>query len=197
MEAEHSPPAASAPRAGLLAGAALMLVGSVLVPLTPGGSSFLGIVAEVMGRSWAEAGLFVLSFGGPYLFGLTLAAAAIVRSGPLPRVVLQSTLALFQAQLFLWALRAWLAGFGIMSGALFGFALVSAMYLMYFSAKTAAESNARGGPSIRWLAQWGALLVVGLGGWLRLQIAAGLKMGPAVEVAIAAAVLILIVARRR
>jgi hypothetical protein len=143
----------------------------------------------------AEAGLFVLSFGGPWLFGLGLALAAGARNSALPRWLLHTALALFQAQLFLWSLRAWLAGFGVAPGALFGFAVVSAIYLMYFSAKAAAEGDGQG-PSLRWLANWGALLVIALAGWLRLQVAAGLRMGPALEIAIAACVLIVIATRR-
>lgn len=179
----------------MLVGAALTLVASVAVPLTPGGTSFLGVVLEVAGRSWAEAGLFVLSFGGPWLFGLGLAFAAGARGSALPRWLLHTAIALFQAQLFLWSLRAWLAGFGVAPGALFGFSIVSAVYLMYFSAKAAAEGDGNG-PTLRWLANWGALLVIALAAWLRLQVAAGLRMGPALEISIAACVLIVLATRR-
>lgn len=182
--------------AGLLLGAALTLVGTILAPLTPGGTSFLGVVAEVAERSWAEAGLFVLSFGGPWLFGLGLALAAAARGSALPRWLLHSALALFQAQLFLWSMRAWMAGFGVAPGALFGFSVVSAIYLMYFSAKAAAEGEGQG-PTLRWLANWGALLVIAVAAWLRLQVAAGLRMGPALEIAVTACVLIMLATRRR
>lgn len=181
----------------LAVGAALTLAVSVLVPLTPGGASFLAVAAELLSRSVADGTLFVLSFGGPYLFALGLVVAGSIKQGPFPRWLLQSTVALFQAQLVLWALRAWLAGFGIMPGALFGFALVSSGYLIYFSARTSAEGEGHTGPSLLWLAQWGSLLVIATGAWLRLQMAVGLRMGPAVEVAIVAGVLILLTTRRR
>lgn len=182
---------------GFVIGAGLTLAASMFVPLTPGGTSFLGVVAELLSRNWAEGALFVLSFGGPYLFAVGLCIAASIKRGPLPRWLLQSAVSLFQAQLVLWALRATLAGFGIMPGALLGFSLVGAVYMIYFSAKVRAEGAGHTGPSVQWLARWGAVLVIALGAWLRLQMAVGLRMGPAVEVGIFAALLIVFATRRR
>jgi hypothetical protein len=141
--------------------------------------------------------LFLLSFGGPYLFGLGAVAAGRSRRGPFPRLLLQASLALFQAQLVLWAARAWLEGFGVAPGALFGFSLISGGYLVYYSARSAAETDRGVRPSVRWLANWGAMLTLALGAWLRLQMATGLRLGPAVEVAMAASVVLIIATRRR
>jgi hypothetical protein len=177
--------------------AAGTLVASVLIPLTPGGTSFLGVLSEAFARDVSEGFLFLLSFGGPYLFGLSVLAAAVLGGGSFARQLLQSAVALFQAQLVLFAARAWMADFGIMPIALLGFSLISAVYLMYYSARSAAEGTRSSGPSVRWLAQWGALLVIGLGAWLRLQLAIGLRLGPAVEMAIGAALLLFLATRRR
>jgi hypothetical protein len=41
------------------------------------------------------------------------------------------------------------------------------------------------------------MLTLALGAWLRLQMATGLRLGPAVEVAMAASVVLIIATRRR
>ena len=79
--------------------------------------------------------------------------------------------------------------------ALAGFAAVTSVYYLYASAEAAASS--RGGLSLAWYVRWGALLITGLGLWLRVQTRGGLDLGPAIDVATIAAVLLLAATARR
>jgi hypothetical protein len=70
-----------------------------------------------------------------------------------------------------------------------GFALVTSIY--YLHASAAASGPGRSGLGLRWQLRWGALLIAGFGLWLRLQSLRGADLGVAVDVATAAAVLLL------
>jgi hypothetical protein len=180
-----------------LALAAALLGIAALVPLTPDGRSFAGIVAELGAHSPLQGLLLVMSFGGPFLFAFALLPAALLPDRVAPRRALLGAVALLQAQLVLGALRAWSADFGIAPLALVGFGTVSALYLAHASARASAEGEGPApGPPVPWLARWGGLLVAAAAGWLRLSSLGGPRLGPALEVALAAGGLLVIAARR-
>jgi hypothetical protein len=78
--------------------------------------------------------------------------------------------------------------------ALLGFAIVTALGLARHSARTRAEGD---GPSLAWYIRWGAIVVAGVAGWLRLQRAVGVELGIGLDVALGSAVLLVLSLGRR
>lgn len=174
----------------------LTLFASIALPLTRDGLSLLDILIRVISRDPIGGLTFLIMFASPQLFGLAVALSGVVRDSRVALIGVQLPLAVLQAMTFLIGVamagnRAAIAPF-----ALLGFALVTSGYYLYASGEAAASS--RGGLDLRWYIRWGALLVAGVGGWLRLQALAGLHLGIALDVAtIAAALLLVSVARPR
>ena len=167
----------------------LTLFASIALPLTRDGLSLLDVFLRLVAANPIGGLTFLVMFASPQLFGLAVALAGVVRDERRALLGVQVPLAILQAMVFL-------AGITVVGNtrvlapwSLLGFALISSGYYLYASGEAAAAS--RGGLSLRWHVRWGALLVVGLGGWLRLQATRGLHLGIALDVAtISAAVLL-------
>ena len=172
-------------------GAGLALACSAALPLTPGGLSFLDIVWRAFAFDPVYGIMTLVGFGSPFLFGIAIALARI--SSPAPdwsRLVVRVTVALMSGQLVLVSALLARHGRGLHPEGLLGFAVVTTAYLLYYNARNRAEGTGEG-PSLRWAVRWGALLVVGVASWLRLQWAGDVRFGAAVEVAgVSAAVLL-------
>lgn len=163
----------------------LTLFASVALPLTRTGVSLLEIFLQMLRQSPIGALTFLIMFASPQLFGLAVALGGLLRSRgavaltvQVPVIVLQGMTALTGASL--------LSAPGTIAPlAYVGFAMVTTAFYLHSSASAPA------GLGLRWHLRHGALLVVGLGLWLRLQSLAGAGLGVAVDVATVAAALLL------
>jgi hypothetical protein len=185
------PFALTLPAAGLLAAIAL--------PLHPDGYSFAQLLYLALQHSLLGGLIFLLGFGAPFCFG----AIVLLLAGLGPRVsaavgvrALVFNLSLMHAQLLLVAGTLWSRGEGVMPFAFFGFALVSAGYLIVQRARAEA-SNADAAATQRALVRWGATMIVAICGWIRLQMLIGVRLGWAIEVMLAAGVMITVLLVRR
>ena len=174
-----------------IGGAALLV--SVLLPFSPTGLPFWRLALEAFIAHPVQGAIVAFGYGAPFWFGLCLllAPADLRAQGSWSRAS-QWVLGLFHAQLLL---TAWLlarAGMGVAPWPLFGFALVSGLHFATRGARFSASSAAMVGapPPTWWLARWGAIMVVALCGWLRLQSLVDLRLGFAVEVAWVGALLV-------
>ena len=177
----------------------LTLFASIALPLTQGGLSLLDVLLRLLSDSLVVGLTFLLTIASPQLFGLAVAGAWFMRDEQRARGLVQIPLAFLQGNLFLIGVS--LAGSPrvVASYALLGFAVITSGYFLYASAEAEAraEDPARGGLSLRWCVRWGALLIAGLGAWLRLQSLRGLGLGLAGDVATVTAVLLLASTARR
>ncbi len=93
----------------------------------------------------------------------------------------------FHAQLVVIAWNLWRASEApslqmVAPWSLLGFAVVGGIYLAYRTAQAGAEQGGTGELSIAWHAHWLGIVVLGLCGWLRLQVVDGIALGWALEV---------------
>ncbi|NVB38253.1 hypothetical protein G6O69_10460 [Pseudenhygromyxa sp. WMMC2535] len=190
---------------------ALVLVAAIAAPLHPEGYSFALMLYAIFLRSPLEAVFTLLGFGAPFCFGALVAATAWVvgRAGegevsPAAQAIIRRALVVnlsfLHAHTLLLAFVLTRAGGAMMPLALLGFAVVSGFYFIYRHAQASASAfGPGGGLSLEWLVRWGATVIVALCGWLRLQVLAGVRLGWAVEVVLAAcmAMTVILVRRRR
>ncbi|MFV8750122.1 hypothetical protein ACNOYE_06200 [Nannocystaceae bacterium ST9] len=185
----------------------LGLFACAALPLTPSGTSFLGLLLAAFGRSPLEGLMMALGFGAPFWYGLVVAIGAWPK-GPLGthalRQILISNASLLHGQLALVAWLLWRDGLGVLPSALLGFAVVSGgFFIVQHASASAAEGGVdeqgrrHEGMDPRWLIRWTATVLVGVCGWLRLQLLGGLAFGWAVEAALACSVAIAVVLTRR
>lgn len=174
--------------------AGLTLFATIALPFTPRGQSLLDLLLETLAQNPMAALGFVVMFACPHLFGLAVAAAHLIREEKLAVGIVQLPLAILQSMVFLLGFSLISAPRPIAAISFIGFALVTSGYYVYASGEAAASS--RQGLSLRWLIRWGAMLVAGTGGWLRLQALGGLHLGVALDVAIASALLLLALTAR-
>ncbi len=185
----------------------LILFASAALPLTPGGASFIKLLLAALARSPLEGLMMGLGYGAPFWFGLVVALAARPKSSLTKhalRQLLVSNASLLHGQLVLVGWLLWRDGVGVLPTALFGFALVSGgFFIVQHASASASEGSVddqgrrREGIDPRWLIRWTATVIVGLCGWLRLQVLGGLAFGFAVEVALASCVAIAVLLSRR
>ena len=203
-ESSNVPPADDgSARASSLPGsvrvAGLALAAAAFAPLSPDGTAFWQLARQSF--EWgAVPGLMVtFGYGAPFWFGLALAVGggrpSTALEAPTDGIWSKATrmvLALMHAQLVLTAWTMARAGMGVAPWSLVGFACVSGLYFTVRSGRFAADSeNMEGAPPPPWwLARWGATMIVGICGWLRLQSLAGLRLGWALELAAVAALLV-------
>ncbi len=166
----------------------LTLFTSIALPLTPSGHSLLDMLVHLFADSPFAALTFLIMFASPQLFGLAVAVAHLLRDAPSARPVVVLPLAVLQAMTFLVAIGLTGTPRVVAPYAFMGFALVTSGYYLYASAEAEAAGRQL---SLRWYIRWGALLVAGIGAWLRLQSTHGPGLGVAVDVATGAAVLLL------
>jgi hypothetical protein len=178
---------------------ALGLLAAIVLPVHPDGYSFAQLLVVVLQRSLLDGLILLLGFGAPFCFG----AIVLLLAGIGPRVpadvgvrALIFNLSLLHAQLLLVAWTLWSRGEGVMPLAFLGFALVSGGYLVVQHARASAgDAN----PAVfqRELVRWGATMIVAICGWLRLQMLIGVHFGWAIEVMLAASVMMTVMLVRR
>lgn len=169
--------------------AGLTLFATIALPFTPRGQSLLDLLLEILRQSPVGAVTFLLMFACPQLFGLAVAAAHFTRDEKAAASLVQLPLSIVQGMIFLLGVSLIRAPTPIATFGFLGFALVSSGYYVYAAGEAAASP--REGLSLRWLIRWGAMLIAATGLWLRLQALRGLHLGVALDVAIAAALLLL------
>lgn len=165
----------------------LTLFASIALPLTRAGLSLLDLFLRMFVDSPMGALLFLIMFASPQLFGLGVALGGLLRSPAAARACVQAPLHVLQGMTFLAGASVISAPRSVAPLAYVGFAGVTSIYYLHAS----AAASERGGLGLRWQIRWGALLIAGLGLWLRLQSLRGAGPGVAVDVATGAAVLLL------
>ncbi len=178
----------------------LALAGAALLPLGPGGESFLLILREAFRHHFIEGLLVLTGLGAPFLFGLALTGAVLAarqgaREVAASAQVLQAVLALMHTHLILFAGGMVRRGGAIASWPLLGFALVTGVYFAYRSGLSRAEGKGDAGPSAAWLARWGAVVIAPVCAWARLQMLGGVRLGLAVDVVMIACLALVFVLR--
>lgn len=206
LDAEAVDPARRLPMSASIPAA--MLSAAIALPLHPEGFSFARLLLEAFARSPVEGVFMLLGFGSPFCFGFIVLALALAGPRVLPRIgerILIANLSLLHAQLFLVAMLLSARGQGMMPLALLGFACVSGGYFIVHHARTAATGGVldeRGlsvpsGPALRWLVRWGATVIVAVCGWVRLQLLVDVRLGWAIEMMLAACVMLTVLLVRR
>ena len=173
----------------------LTLFARIALPLTRDGYSLLDMFLQIVARNPVGGLTFLIMFASPQLFGLAVALAGVVRDERRALLGVQLPLAILQGMTFLVGISMVGNTRVLAPWALLGFALISSGYYLYATGEAAAST--RGGLSLRWHVRWGALLIAGLGGWIRMQAHAGLHLGIALDVALISAVALLAATARR
>ncbi len=170
----------------------LSIFATIALPLAPDGTSLLEMILHVMRQDVVGALTFLVMFGSPHLFGLAVAIAHFMRDERAALFVIQIPLVVLQGMVFL--VGAGLLGAPVLVGAIsfIGFALITGVYYVYASGEAAAAERVL---SVTWHVRWGALLVAGVGMFLRVQ---AIHLGVAIDAALLAAALLLgLTARHR
>lgn len=160
----------------------LLLAISSAMPWTPEGASFLDLLRGEFGRGALEGLLMLVGFGSPFLFGVALAIAPLVLPPAIARQIVRVPIAFMHSQLVLVMIVLSLAGAGLATLPMLGFAVVSGVFMAVHTARTHAEA---GGPRLGWYARWGGMMVAAITGWMELQQAGDLSFGWGLHVALA------------
>ena len=174
-----------------------LLALSAMLPLLPDGRSFLQLVIDLAREEGFATALMLGGYASPFLIGIamTLAFAGAYHRRPglqiLGERAVRQCVALLHAQVLLTTGQLWWFGVGLAPGALFGVAVVTGSSLVYHSGRQASMLNVADDDDSRIYARWGALTLVATCAWMRLQIAADLRFGWALEVLLAGSVLCL------
>lgn len=165
----------------------LTMFACIALPLVDD-TSVLDWLVSVVQREPISALSFLVTIGSPFLFGLAVAFAGVLRDPGLaastirlPLVFVHTTLALYAFILARWPdpvpLRWPFVGF---------VAVASAGFLFQNAAADAAGRPL--GP--RFLARWGGVLVAGAAAWIHLHTVNGRPFGPALTLLLIAAALL-------
>lgn len=166
----------------------LTLFASIALPLSRDGASLLDVFLLIVAKNPVNGLTFLVMFCSPQLFGLAVALAGVVRDERRALLGVQIPLAILQGMTFLAGISVAGSTRVLAPWALLGFALISSGYYLYATGQAAAADR---GLSLRWHVRWGALLIAGFGGWLRLQATGGVHLGIALDVALGSAVALL------
>lgn len=166
----------------------LTLAAAAVLPLAPDGRRFVDFIAESFRRSILEGILTTIGLGSPFLFGLAVAVgSALMRPEHAARLV-RAPLSVLHSQLILVAGAVWLGGDALAALPLFGFSIVSGIFFAVHLASARASGH---GPSFRWLVRWGAMMVLAIAAWARLQMFDGVSYGWGLSVVLASAAMLL------
>ena len=154
---------------------------SSAMPWTPEGASFLELLRGEFGRGVLEGLLMLVGFGSPFLFGVGVAIVPLVAAPAVARQLVRVPIAFMHSQLLLVMIVLWLAGAGLATLPMLGFAVVSGVFLAVHTARTHAEA---GGPRLGWYTRWGGMMVAAVTGWMELQQAGDLYFGWGLHVAL-------------
>lgn len=150
----------------LAALAGLALASTSALPLVVDEPSPLRMILEAFGKHWVNGVVILLLLGAPYLLGLAVAAAAVLRS-TLGLLLVRVPVTILYAELVVACLmiasepddcRApW---------SLVGFAVVTTVSGIV---RASGERRAGAAPNVAWLARWGATIIAAVLGWIMLQ----------------------------
>lgn len=167
----------------------LVIVAAAALPITPTGQSFLTLLRNELDRGLVFGLLMLAGFGSPFLFGLAVAIAGWTRVRATTAVVLvRVPVACLHAHLLLVSFVLWRHEQGIATLPLLGFAVVGALGFAFASRRRPAVLE------LRRNLEWGASTIAGVAAWCRLQRLAGLELGLAVDVVLAAALVLALAA---
>jgi|GEM_PF-1330222 len=178
----------------LTAVAGVLLTVSSALPWTPQGLSFLDLLRAEFSRGLLEGLLMIVGFGSPFLFGLAVAVVPRVLPPAVARRVLRVPIAFMHSQLVLVTIVLVMAGRGIATLPMLGFALVSGVFLAIFTARAHAEGD---GPRVGWYVRWGGMVVAAVTAWMELQQVGDLVFGWGLHVALGSALLMVAALGRR
>lgn len=162
------------------------LFASIAAPFADG-VSVLDWLWELGARDPFAAVLGLFTFGAPFLFGLAVALAGLVRDPRRAAAVIQIPLALTHAVLVLHALVVVQIPRLPLRFSFVGFVAVASIYYLYARADADAADRPLG-PG--WLARWGGIVLTGVTFWLHFQTFGPRPFGPAIHLALAAAFLL-------
>lgn len=180
---EATPRRPEQPLPKLVSAAGLLLAATSVMPWTPEGLSFFDLLRGEFSRGVLEGFLMLVGFGSPFLFGVTVAMAPVTLAPAVARQIVRVPIAFMHSQLVLVMIVLTMAGAGVATLPMLGFALVSGVFLAMHTARTHAEG---GGPRVGWYARWGGMVVAAIGAWMELQQAGDLSFGWGLHIALAA-----------
>lgn len=171
----------------------LTILASIAVPIA-GDTSFLDWLARLSQRDPVAALMTLLTIGSPYLFGLAVALAGVLRDHDLAAKLIRLPLVLVHSMLALYAiLVAQVPGAVPFRWSFVGFAATACLYFLY----ARAEADAAGRPlTARFLARWGGTVLAGVALWLQFQTIGHRPFGPGLHLALAGAALLAATAPR-
>jgi hypothetical protein len=163
----------------------LTIFASIALPLTRDGLSLLDIFLRLLVDSPIGALTFLIMFASPQLLGLGIAIGGLLRDRGAAEALVMTPTIVLQGMTALTGMSLVSAPRTVAPLAYVGFAAVTSLRYLH------AAANAQAGLGLRWHMRHGALLIVGLGLWLRLQSLGTGRLGLAIDVATAAAALLL------
>jgi hypothetical protein len=169
-----------------------VIAGAAALPITPDGRSFLALLRGELERGLLEAFMMLVGFGSPFLFGLAIAAVAMPRLQGVARELVRTPIGLMHGQLLLVAFIVWRHGQSIGAAGLLGFAVVGA--IVYARSGVRAPGGHR--LALQETVRWGATMLAGVAAWCKLQRAADLRLGPAVDVLLGASIVLVLLSLR-
>lgn len=164
----------------------LTLFAAIALPIV-GDDSVLDWLLHIGARDPVAALFGLLTFGAPFLFGLAVAVASVLRDRGRAAQVIQIPLSLTHAVLVLHAIALVQAPSVPLRLSFIGFAAVAGGYYLYARADADAADRPLGP---RWLTRWGGVVLTGATFWLHFQTFGQRPFGLAVHVALAAAFLL-------
>jgi len=164
----------------------LTLFAAIALPIV-GDASVLDWLLDIGARDPIAALFGLFTFGAPFLFGLAVAVAGLLRDRVRAAQVIQLPLSLTHSVLVLHAIALVQAPGIPLRLSFIGFAAVAGGYYVYARAHADAADRPLGP---RWLTRWGGVVLTGVTFWLHFQTFGHRPFGPAVHVALAAAFLL-------
>jgi hypothetical protein len=164
------------------------------LPLTPEGAPFVRLVLGEFSRGVLEGIMMIAGFGSPFVFGLLLFVGHLFFSPAAAKRMVSVPVSLLHSQLLLVAFVLWRHGESVAAPALLGVAVVGSIHLVVHTAKAHGTGD---GPSLVWYARWGATMIAAVAAWSRLQWLADVRLGIAVDVLLACALLIVFIIVRK
>ena len=185
---ESDGPLPEPPLPGRAALFGLTLVSAAFFPLLPDGRRFVDLVLEAFSRGAVEGLITVVGLGSPFLFGLAVALASRIRVPAFASRIVRPPIAIMHSQLIIVAWFAWTSGSAIAALPFLGFSIVSGIY---FAVHLASARASGAGPTLRWHVRWGAMMVMAISAWGRLQMFGGISFGWGLTIALGSAAMLL------
>ncbi|MDC0715890.1 hypothetical protein [Nannocystis bainbridge] len=164
----------------------LTLFSAIALPII-GDASLLDWLLAIGARDPVAAVFSLITFGSPFLFGLAVAAAGLMRDRQRAARIIELPLSLTHALLALHAIALIQAPGIPMRVSFIGFTAVACIYYIYTKAEAEASDRPVGA---RWLTRWGGVVLTGTTLWMHFQTFGHRPFGLAIHVILAAAFLL-------